>query len=700
MLQKVRSFEQFQHWHEKLQSLNIRGLIFTDPDAPIVQNFKQLSHDSLKQSHVSDKSDDIIGRESSLIIFDATDKFDANLFASISSTLVGGGILLVFLNQRAQDFAKNLIEKEQSQLLTTKICPLLIRVINSHIHNPSTALSFNNYFTFNQKLFEINAIESNNVFSEQEQLIEKIERVAQGHAKRPLVITANRGRGKSAALGIATANLLTSQNDYKVILCAPKTNNLQSFYKHLYKSLNQVEKKIKKHLVIPNQSQLDFVPIDEIIRHRPQANLLIIDEAAAIPIGQLEMILKSYNRIIFSTTTHGYEGNGQGFEIKFKPKLLAIYPQTRFASLEKPMRWSSQDEMEPSTYQALLLNNQLPLIQEDFVEISDVKFEIVNKDELALDEKKLKQVFLLLTNAHYQTRPNDLQFILGDKKSFIALLSYNETIIGVALINQEGHLKPEICSDILNAKKRFKGELLPQSIISHFGLIDAGLLTYLRIMRIAIHPHLQQQGLGTYLLQEIKSIAQEKKVDFVGASFSISNQAVNFWLKNRFSCFRLSASTHSSSGQHNLEVIQSLSLKSQKIYHQLTTRFNHNLIDKIRFFYQDIDHKIIMSILLKKVFTDNNYEIPTTYELNELKRFSQSKLGFSMAAVMISKLFFSKLIQIYESKEWQSHEIEFLIACLIKQNNFKKLAIEFNLVGQKKSLEQLKLLVAKLLVTE
>jgi len=655
MLQKVRSFEQFQHWHEKLQSLNIRGLIFTDPDAPIVQNFKQLSHDSLKQSHVSDKSDDIIGRESSLIIFDATDKFDANLFASISSTLVGGGILLVFLNQRAQDFAKNLIEKEQSQLLTTKICPLLIRVINSHIHNPSTALSFNNYFTFNQKLFEINAIESNNVFSEQ---------------------------------------------DYKVILCAPKTNNLQSFYKHLYKSLNQVEKKIKKHLVIPNQSQLDFVPIDEIIRHRPQANLLIIDEAAAIPIGQLEMILKSYNRIIFSTTTHGYEGNGQGFEIKFKPKLLAIYPQTRFASLEKPMRWSSQDEMEPSTYQALLLNNQLPLIQEDFVEISDVKFEIVNKDELALDEKKLKQVFLLLTNAHYQTRPNDLQFILGDKKSFIALLSYNETIIGVALINQEGHLKPEICSDILNAKKRFKGELLPQSIISHFGLIDAGLLTYLRIMRIAIHPHLQQQGLGTYLLQEIKSIAQEKKVDFVGASFSISNQAVNFWLKNRFSCFRLSASTHSSSGQHNLEVIQSLSLKSQKIYHQLTTRFNHNLIDKIRFFYQDIDHKIIMSILLKKVFTDNNYEIPTTYELNELKRFSQSKLGFSMAAVMISKLFFSKLIQIYESKEWQSHEIEFLIACLIKQNNFKKLAIEFNLVGQKKSLEQLKLLVAKLLVTE
>ena len=48
------------------------------------------------------------------------------------------------------------------------------------------------------------------------------------------------------------------------------------------------------------QSSLRFVAADELIRGDYQADLLLIDEAAAIPAPMLAQLLRRFNRVVFA----------------------------------------------------------------------------------------------------------------------------------------------------------------------------------------------------------------------------------------------------------------------------------------------------------------------------------------------------------------------------------------------------------------
>ena len=66
---------------------------------------------------------------------------------------------------------------------------------------------------------------------EQSQLVTRLVRFGLGRRRRPLVVTADRGRGKSAALGMAAAELLLAGRE-QVLVTAPSAENLQSFFRH------------------------------------------------------------------------------------------------------------------------------------------------------------------------------------------------------------------------------------------------------------------------------------------------------------------------------------------------------------------------------------------------------------------------------------------------------------------------------------
>jgi len=701
----------FSQWQSKICTLNVRGLVVASKS----DEFCQLAKDQMsaqgvtyltfdcKQENLSTKTDDILGSENKAIFIDASRVFDANIFAAMTGTLVGGGVLFLLLNKNDFCYAFNLLDSaKKNDNKNDQIDPVLERVLRFNLQNNSTALVNNHLFYSSNSLGLIEPQENFPQLTQQSQLIEKIKRVATGHSNRPLVITANRGRGKSAALGIAIAQLV-SQRPYQIIVSAPKLKNLSSLYKHLLEELSDlvdIKTNNVKRLLFPNNTKIEFLPLDKIIQTCPFANLIIIDEAAAVPVKQLIWISKNYNRIVFSTTSDGYEGNGKGFEIRFKKSLLASKPSTIFTQLDHPIRWSKHDELEKSSYKALLLNNDLTPIKHELTSHSftnEISFELITKKDLANNESDLKAVFSLLTNAHYQTRPADLQSLLIQQKLHTAVLRWKGQVIAVALINQEGQLTSLQCQQIADGEQRLKGELLPQSLMLHFGLTQAGSLSYFRVMRIAVHPEMHNKGIGSFLMERIEQYALTKQIDIVGASFAATSDVVSFWNKNNFSFIRFGRGKDSSSGAHSLEVIKPMHNKNQvlMIYEILIERFNESFIFKLHSELKDLELTVVSCILLNQmIFSVRKLN---SNELEELARFSSAKRGFSMVDHLLLRLFKSRITQLRNIDVWSNTEINFLVDCLFRQSDFKTLAKSYKLTGKQQCLNYVRNLTGKLL---
>jgi tRNA(Met) cytidine acetyltransferase len=181
--------------------------------------------------------------------------------------------------------------------------------------------------------------------------IEAVEHVATGHRRRPLVLTSDRGRGKSAALGIGAAHLMRRGIE-RIIVTAPRPDSAEQLFRHASRLLPGARS--GRYSLSTDEAHLVFVAPDELVQTHPPADLLLVDEAAAIPTPMLERMLAQYSRIVFSTTVHGYEGTGRGFAVRFQQVLDHQTPGWRALRLHQPIRWAAQDPLERFVFRALL----------------------------------------------------------------------------------------------------------------------------------------------------------------------------------------------------------------------------------------------------------------------------------------------------------------------------------------------------------
>lgn len=450
-------------------------------------------------------------------------------------------------------------------------------------------------------------------YQDQELAFSAIATVANGHRNRPLVITANRGRGKSSLLGIAAARL-----DRKVIITAPSKAATALAFQHFELTTKAGP-----------QSSLTFVPPEELAASTElNADLIFVDEAAALPVPILSKILVAHSRIVFATTVHGYEGSGQGFSIRFGKILSQQRPEWKQIHLEHAIRWAENDPLEQFMFELLCLNTDLNMpdrsqAQDARTKLPHVTLRPVTQAELTTNEQLLRQVMSLLVIAHYQTSPSDLRMLL-DHPDISLLLAYDgETVIGLLLYMHESLSDhPDLHADIVAGSRRLKGQMIPQSLAYFLGTTNSLQRRYQRVVRIAVHPKYFGQGLGTRLIRNLSQQTSETSDATVGVSYGFTPELHAFWLKNGFTTCRIGYQADSASGSPSLIALKSYGVQDSNIEASQDSFF----IDHFRFglsrYYRTLDWRLIESILREGRFQDLTNSLN---DQNNLRQFCAGK---------------------------------------------------------------------------
>jgi tRNA(Met) cytidine acetyltransferase len=462
---------------------------------------------------------------------------------------------------------------------------------------------------FPRKLYELALTQDQvNVIKELEGLVEKPKK----GRRKVFVITADRGRGKSCAVGIAVAGLIDilrrEKPRVRVLVTAPNATSVQSFFTLLMKALDtlNIEYETRRrggNVIEVYGGRFSVEYWDPIDIPKLKADIVVVDEAAGIHVPQLHRIWRAHRRLVFATTIHGYEGAGRGFSVRF---LSAVKrdPKTELHMIEmhEPIRYAKDDPIERWLFDALLLDAEpAELDEEDIKAIEEGRLEYLRLSPEWLfspeGEQTLRQLFGIYVLAHYRNEPDDLG-ILADAPHHIirALRVPSGKIVCAAQIAVEGGLDEEVTEELLRGGKT-PGNIIPDRLLKHVRVRELGRMKGLRIVRIATHPDVQGKGIGSRMLKEIYEEAKEKGYDWVGSGFGVNEQLLNFWLKNGFLPVHMSPDRNPVSGEYTVLVIKPISEDMKKIASIAYREFRRKLIESLYDTYSDLETEVALMIL-------------------------------------------------------------------------------------------------------
>ena len=508
------------------------------------------------------KAQQLLGHEYRRVIFNGYAGLHPDGFAACSGMVQAGGLLILLMPPLSTwesfadpDLQRYVSEPNQVHRCSSHFLLRLRRLLQqqtSHGHWDE-AQGFRHWIPPQAASWHVQPDDASCLSVGQRQAVSGIEQCAHGHRGRPLVVTADRGRGKSSALGLAAGRLLRTGHPkgYRILLTAPSHATCGTLLRHAENCSGAIPH--EQGLRLGNNQLLFFSP-ERLLDECPAGDLLLVDEAAAIPISLLTRLLTHYPRIVFATTLHGYEGSGQGFALRLLPELERLTPGWQAMHLTQPIRWSATDPLEPQIAQLLLLDAE----PDTPMPAAAPQWRWLKQAELAADEALLRQVFGLLLLAHYQTTPSDLRSLLDAPDLALLTLWENEALSGVVLLVREGGLAPDLAEQIWLGRRRPRGQLLPQTLLTHAGYRQAGNFRYARIMRIAVHPSRQGHGLGQLLLEQVERWARQQQFDFLGTAFAATPTLLKFWQQQAYQAVRLGLSRDAASGCHSIVLLKAL----------------------------------------------------------------------------------------------------------------------------------------------
>jgi len=497
-----------------------------------------------------------LGQEVQAIVYDAFAGFNPDSLSIISGTLVAGGVL-VLMTPAAENWQHwndpeldNLwvqpyhIDNVQRHFLKWVLASLMQDQHLIQYTEHSLTIARQDSMKPQSSPVKLQAID------EQKLLVQKCANYLLTNTLSSVVLTAPRGRGKSAALGLL-ANELTRQRS--LFLTASDTQ-----------AVLQVQKFSNSDIGFYSPAQLladDFAI--------PLPAVLMVDEAASISVDVLVRLLHKFPQCIFSTTTDGYEGTGQGFKLRFLKYLAANNNPCQLYELTKPMRWAENDPIESWLNKAFLLamtdHSPKELNRKNEWLVAKIESKVLIETPLLLD-----QLYTLLAQAHYRTTPSDLRIILDSPNMHLWLTRLNGEIVAACLVAEEGPIDAfekdpqgydarQLVQAIYRGQRRPRGNLIPQILIGQEGELAAGAFKFARVVRIATVHSQRRKALASQLLETVASWAQKNHFDYLSANFSVDQGLLTFWQQSGFCIVRVGNQQDKVTASYNAMSLKPLS---------------------------------------------------------------------------------------------------------------------------------------------
>jgi len=513
--------------------------------------------------------------------------------------------------------------------------------------------------------------------------------------KLVLVLTANRGRGKSCALGIAIAGFINElkkvKNRVRVLVTAPKPTNVQSLMILLMKSLDKLKLKYKvverRRKIIEVKGEKFSVEYWEPINiPKMKADLVVVDEAAGLQVPMLLKIWKEHKRTMFSSTIHGYEGAGRGFSIRFL-KYIKNDPKTDLVEYEmvEPIRYSENDPIEKWQFNTLLLNAEPEkLTPEDLKHIEEGHLIYVkpNLEEWFSKEGEhlLRQFFGIYVLAHYRNEPDDLGMMADAPHHTIRaiMLSSGKIVCSIQLA-EEGPIPESMVNDLLRGG-RIPGNIIPDRVLKHVRIREFSKTVGWRIVRIATHPDVMGKGIGSFALANIIKEAYERGYDWVGAGFGVTEQLLRFWLKNGFIPVHMSPDRNPVSGEFTILVLYPLSDLTREIVKVANKSFKLKVIDALHDSYRELETNVALLILKAGETIDPNYTPKMDpIRWDRLRIYSYGPMTYEAACDVMYELARAYFIGYPRFKtELSKIEEYILVSRVLQAKNWEAIAEELN----------------------
>ena len=503
------------------------------------------------------KTKNLLGSEFPAIIYDARQGIHLDALAMAAGTLQDGGWLLLLLNHWAdlanQPDSDSLRWSGEKRAINT---PHFIAFLQGKIAKYGFPVYQSTPLTLALPMVQKDRSTHCQPTLEQARLLQQMAEAEE----EILIVTAKRGRGKSALAGLF-AKQQVAQNQ-PVILTAPNKSAVNIFNAFA-------------------EAEITFMSPDELSQNLSEApqqfanHWLFVDEAAMIPLDILFRLTKAFKRVVLTTTIHSYEGTGRGFLLKFMAKTDRTL---RHFELFTPLRWQTDDKLEVFIDDLLLCDCEDRLPQPPYDVALAELIQISHCKRIPHDQ--IESVYGLLTLAHYRTSPLDLRRLLDAPQQQFYLAQAQNSLLGCVWAVPEGELTNKtLIRQIRRGERRPRGNLVAQMLCFQAGLVEACELRSLRISRIAVQPNWQQQGLGQRLIAKMKQqqIKQQGAVDFLSVSFGYTPELLAFWQKCGFILVHFSESKEASSGCYSVVALCPLSEKGQVFVQRAEKQFQRNL---------------------------------------------------------------------------------------------------------------------------